>query len=169
MLNRKLGKVSSLVCTLGNSNIAITIRHCKFESVLVWKHLMTAKFDTPPPYCHTSPAPPAETCQGPARVTEESWCTIKSLVSHKEDLSRHAITWNKDLFEESLTLCSKTKLYWAWDEDKIIEKHCKGLLCMTVPQWIILLDVFIVLVQSFYREIIRIIFHRIGHQPKNLL
>ena len=28
MLNRKLGEVFSLVCTLGNSNIAITIRIC---------------------------------------------------------------------------------------------------------------------------------------------
>ena len=28
----------SPVCTLGNSNIAITNRHCNFESALVWKH-----------------------------------------------------------------------------------------------------------------------------------
>ena len=37
LLNCKLGEVFSLVCTLGNSNIAITILHCNFESALVWK------------------------------------------------------------------------------------------------------------------------------------
>ena len=37
MLNHKLGEVSSLLWTLGNSNIAITIRHCNIESALVWK------------------------------------------------------------------------------------------------------------------------------------
>ena len=35
MLNRKLSEVFSLVCTLGNSNIAITILHRNFESALV--------------------------------------------------------------------------------------------------------------------------------------
>ena len=35
MLNRKLGKIFSLMCTLGNSNIAITIHHCNFKSALV--------------------------------------------------------------------------------------------------------------------------------------
>ena len=32
---RKLGKVFSLACFLGSSNIAITIRCCNFESVLL--------------------------------------------------------------------------------------------------------------------------------------
>ena len=31
MLNRKLCEVFSLMCTHGNSNIAITIRHCNFQ------------------------------------------------------------------------------------------------------------------------------------------
>ena len=31
MLNRKLGEAFSLMCTFGNSNIAITIRHCNFK------------------------------------------------------------------------------------------------------------------------------------------
>ena len=35
MLNHKLSKIFSLVCTLGNSNIAITVLHCNFESALV--------------------------------------------------------------------------------------------------------------------------------------
>ena len=38
MLNRKLGEIFFLVYTLSNSNIAITICHCNFESALVWKH-----------------------------------------------------------------------------------------------------------------------------------
>ena len=33
------------MCTLGNSNIAITIRHCSFESALVWKHSYIASQD----------------------------------------------------------------------------------------------------------------------------
>ena len=37
MLNRKFSVVSSLVCTLRKSNIAITILHCYFEFALVWK------------------------------------------------------------------------------------------------------------------------------------
>ena len=37
MLNPKFGFASSLVCMLRNSNIAITILHCNFESALVWK------------------------------------------------------------------------------------------------------------------------------------
>ena len=38
MLNHKLSEVFSLVCTLGNSNIAVTVLRCTFESTLVWKH-----------------------------------------------------------------------------------------------------------------------------------
>ena len=37
MLNRKSSFASSLVCTLSNSNTAITILHCNFKSALVWK------------------------------------------------------------------------------------------------------------------------------------
>ena len=38
ILNHKLGKVVSLMCRPTLGNIAITIRHCNFESALVWKH-----------------------------------------------------------------------------------------------------------------------------------
>ena len=35
-----LRSLLSLVVTLGNSNMAITIRHCNFESAFMWKHSM---------------------------------------------------------------------------------------------------------------------------------
>ena len=40
MLNLKLREIFSLVCTFSNSNIASAIRHCNFESALVWKQSM---------------------------------------------------------------------------------------------------------------------------------
>ena len=55
MLNHKLRKISP-VCTLGNSYIAITIRHCNFESALVWKRVyeMLMMPSLPSPGCWMS-------------------------------------------------------------------------------------------------------------------
>ena len=49
MLTCKFREVFSLVCTLGNSNIAITIRYCKFESALLLKHSVSAHVSLPRP------------------------------------------------------------------------------------------------------------------------
>ena len=39
--------VFSLVCTLGNSNIAITIRHCNFESAHIWENTWSPLYRGP--------------------------------------------------------------------------------------------------------------------------
>ena len=49
MLTRKLGEVFSLVCTLDNSNIAITIRYCNFESALMLRQSVSAHVSLPRP------------------------------------------------------------------------------------------------------------------------